>query len=374
MGVIAFILAFLALGCLTSCRGNESTEFNIFNDDCGFSYSYLESWIPEWKDGMSLNGNFHFKLQYYPKNLLFNDKKSVAECEIVILTAGNEDFNTLVELEKNRIEYSRKHDYCYIHFSCNDNIGIQKKEGLNIDDKICKYPHFWRYLAMWKLFTKKEIIDNSGIQILTNKIKWVLYMDLDAMFTNFEFKIEKLIENYSISTTGLIIAADTKCYIDKYPLNNGVMLIRNSKFSKQLAFQILSKYKYKDSLLFDGVNRWNAKGLKDQPILTNILVEDKKEIDSNKIMNYCLFAMNNNLDLNGIIQSTENIIVVSPRIMNSVRRSFTHFRKDNALWHWRSRDWIAHLSGLTPMASALRRKYIKQVCDSSPIEVCPFQI
>lgn len=49
---------------------------------------------------------------------LHDTKMSEIQCRIVILTAGDEDFNTLVELERNRIGYSKMQRYCYLHFSC----------------------------------------------------------------------------------------------------------------------------------------------------------------------------------------------------------------------------------------------------------------
>lgn len=72
-------------------------------------------------------------------------------------------------------------------------------------------------------------------------IKWVLYMDLDAMFTNYQIKVEQIIERYTLSSTALIVSADTKCYDERYPINNGVMIFKNSLFSVQLTFQMLVK-------------------------------------------------------------------------------------------------------------------------------------
>ncbi|KAF7456842.1 nitronate monooxygenase [Cryptosporidium felis] len=254
-----------------------------------------------------------------------------------------------------------------------DSLDIQNSLDLIMLEE-CLFPHYWRYLAMWRLFTRRGVQNRNKERIYLENLEWVLYMDLDAMFTNYGVKVEQILERYTMITTGLVLAADTKCYDERYPINNGIMLFKNGDFSLQLVFQVLSKQAYRESLLYDDSNWWNAKGLKDQPLLTNILVRDKIEIDSEKILRYCNFTLENGLDLNGIIYSSDFVTVVSPRVMNSVRRSSTHFRKDNLLWHWRSGDWIAHLSGLTPMAPALRRKFIKQVCDSSPDEVCPFEI
>ncbi|KAH8582283.1 uncharacterized protein ELE39_003604 [Cryptosporidium sp. chipmunk genotype I] len=370
-----YILNFVGLSFIQASTSKSKKEENYF------TFSYLEDWMPEWT---RKNDRYLFNALYYDQGGIENgevefgntESKQI-KCRMVILTAGDEDFNTLVELERNRIEYSKKQNYCYLHFFCKktkkedefkDNNSSQSQE------QECVFPHYWRYLAIWKLFTNQKLVTYNRKVVNLKSIDWVLYMDLDAMFTNYQVKVEHIIEKYASKSTALIISADTKCFDERYPINNGIMLFKNSLFSLQLVFQVLLKQAYRNSLLYNGTNQWNAKGLKDQPLLTNILVQDKNEIDAEKILKYCTFVMEHNLDLNGIIYSSDHITVVSPRVMNSVRRSSTHFRKDNLLWHWRSGDWIAHLSGLTPMASSLRKKFIKQVCDSSPNEVCPFNI
>ncbi|WKS78580.1 hypothetical protein CPCDC_6g4640 [Cryptosporidium sp. 43IA8] len=370
---VFYILSFVGISF------NQATVSKINGDENYFKFSYLQDWMPEWTRN---NDRYLFNTLYYDQENNEDDEFELGttetkqiQCRIVILTAGDEDFNTLVELERNRIEYSRKQKYCYLHFFCKKTKKQdESKDNSSNKTQECAFPHYWRYLAIWKLFTNQELVTYNKKIVNLKSIDWVLYMDLDAMFTNYQVKVEDIIEKYTLASTALIISADTKCFDERYPINNGIMLFKNSLFSLQLVFQVLIKQAYRNSLLYNGENHWNAKGLKDQPLLTNILVKDKNEIEAEKILKYCTFVMQNNLDLNGIIYSSDNITVVSPRVMNSVRRSSTHFRKDNLLWHWRSGDWIAHLSGLTPMASSLRKKFIKQVCDSSPDEVCPFNI
>ena len=112
---------------LIFCNEEKLGALDVFREKEGFSYSYLETWIPEWKSvGFADNGKsggFNFILKYYPRNPLVESDAQVEEmeCKIVILTAGNQEFNTLLELENNRVEYSRKHGYCYLHFSCENN-------------------------------------------------------------------------------------------------------------------------------------------------------------------------------------------------------------------------------------------------------------
>ncbi|KAH8741599.1 hypothetical protein FG386_003371 [Cryptosporidium ryanae] len=124
---IALVLAFVViLYVFRTGEGSVLTDFELIKKEDGFSYAYLETWIPDWSGDINSNGNFHFKLEYFPKNELFGSEESNAVCEIVVLTAGNESFNTLLELKENRLEYSRKHDYCYVHFSCNDNASTEE--------------------------------------------------------------------------------------------------------------------------------------------------------------------------------------------------------------------------------------------------------
>ncbi|OII71005.1 hypothetical protein cand_018440 [Cryptosporidium andersoni] len=353
------------------------------------SFTGLEYWLPSWIRKKSI---YFFQDIYIPLNIsrfnfneylnlriidskefgneINNNFGEIIACNIIILTAGDTSFNTLPELVENRIEYARRNGYCYLHFSCRKNNFSPDENQQNIDN--CKYPHYWRYLALWELFTKPYLLLSEKRKII--QPQWVLYMDMDAMFTNFSYKIEKFARNFSFSKTGLIISADTKCYDPRYPLNNGVMLFRNNEFSQYLVYQVLLKQSYRSSLFYNGINNWNAKGLQDQPLLTNILVNDTNEIDAEHITSICSFAYLQNLDINGAIFVGNHVTILASREMNAIRRSIVHFRKDNAKWRWRQGDWIAHLSGLTPMAPALRQKYIKEICNLTPVHICPFNI
>ncbi|KAJ1607625.1 hypothetical protein OIY81_2875 [Cryptosporidium canis] len=247
--------------------------------------------MPSWAQARDI---YLFKALYYGR-------------EVDGLDVSESGGSGLRELERNRVEYSRKQGYCYLHFSCRsaERLGGGKEALGETSEQDCVLPHYWRYLAIWKLFTSSRLRVATGEVIDSGSIDWVLYMDLDAMFTNYQVRVEQIIERYAMGSTSLIVSADTKCYDERYPINNGIMIFKNSLFSIQLAFQILIKQRQ--------------------------------------------FAL-------------------------QFSKSMERQRKDNLLWHWRSGDWIAHLSGLTPMASSLRKKFIKQVCDSSPDEVCPFTI
>ncbi|KAF7456843.1 Transcription elongation factor SPT5 [Cryptosporidium felis] len=93
-----------------------------------FSFSYLESWLPKWTRA---SDSYYFSVLHGGSNEIGDTKSGIESkelqprlgCRILVLTAGDEDFNTLIELEKNRVEYSRKHRYCYLHFACGSSKG-----------------------------------------------------------------------------------------------------------------------------------------------------------------------------------------------------------------------------------------------------------
>ncbi|EAK90052.1 hypothetical protein [Cryptosporidium parvum Iowa II] len=113
---VFYILSFVGISF------NQATVSKINGDENYFKFSYLQDWMPEWTRN---NDRYLFNTLYYDQENNEDDEFELGttetkqiQCRIVILTAGDEDFNTLVELERNRIEYSRKQKYCYLHFFC----------------------------------------------------------------------------------------------------------------------------------------------------------------------------------------------------------------------------------------------------------------
>jgi len=320
-------------------------------DDWAISEAVMEDWLPSWVRPE----DFNFETLYEPPG---------GDCSILLLTAGDAKISIAEKLDLNRKAFAARHGYCFKHFECRP----------DYDKEPCKHPHFWRYVALWVLFGSRgpqHLRPSEG-----EGVEWVMYLDLDTMFTNFDKRVEDLTERYTTDRTGLIIAADLKCYQPLYPVNNGVMLFRNTAFARMLAYHVLVKQDYRGQLLLAENNIYQARGLKDQPILTHVLANDThiRHIDPDAIRAVCNVTAERHQDLQGLLQQTPFVSVLANREMNSFRRSTIHFRKDRPEGHWRPGDMVAHLSGLTPMRPAMRDKFLKEVCDLSPPEVCPFVI
>jgi len=114
---------------------------------------------------------------------------------ICVATISTPDMDELTKITwSNKIEYCRKHNYK----------GILQNQT-------------WNYLG----FDKIIFIDNL---LSSNEYDWILWVDNDTLFTNFNQKIENLIdENYHF-----IICADYGGDV-----NAGVFLVRNSKQGKE---------------------------------------------------------------------------------------------------------------------------------------------
>lgn len=100
----------------------QASTWKTRSEENYFTFSYLEDWMPKWtreKDRYTFNALYYGQEGSEDGQVESNNVEiSEIQCRIVILTAGDEDFNTLVELERNRIGYSRRQKYCYLHFSC----------------------------------------------------------------------------------------------------------------------------------------------------------------------------------------------------------------------------------------------------------------
>uniref|UniRef100_A0A0G4HTT0 Nucleotide-diphospho-sugar transferase domain-containing protein n=1 Tax=Chromera velia CCMP2878 TaxID=1169474 RepID=A0A0G4HTT0_9ALVE len=324
----ALVMAFLLGGCAmlnlyVFLNGDEfQTESVVYNDLTDW-LDTMEHSFPEWTD----ENRFEFLDLYVPPEGAGDGREGDDPClsTSVLLTAGDNQISISDRLQKNRKEYAKARGYCLKHFSCRQ----------QTPKSACGDPHYWRYLALWILFRR-------GYSL-------VLYLDLDTLITNFETRVEDLIDKFAQPSTSLILAADLKCFLPVYPLNNGVMLFRRSPFSQLLAASVLSKLPYRDALLWTSEgssrNAFNAKGLRDQPLFTHVLVNDTRSVEAPAVLRTC----------------SEWNDVKRPRLSG----------------HWQSGDWIAHLSGLTPMAPVLREKLLEDVCAELPSETraqtCPFE-
>lgn len=135
--------------------------------------------------------------------------------KICVASIATPDMNELTEITwSNKIDYCRKHNY---H-------GILQSQT-------------WNYLG----FDKIIFIDNL---LNSNQYDWILWVDNDTLFTNFNKKIEDIIDdNYDF-----IICADYSGDV-----NAGVFLVKNSTKGKNYISLLKTKMyelQYKNKFLF----------------------------------------------------------------------------------------------------------------------------
>ena len=155
------------------------------------------------------------------------------------------------------------------------------------------------------------VLDNMKHDIM-------VLMDCDIAITNPQIKVEEIFEEYN---NDIIIARDA-IWKKGVPINSGVIIFKNSQFSKG----VLEKMKYSSK---STSNKYLGKALVDQPVLTHLLVEKGiKEHPSTAF------------------EKTNHVTIVPQRVMNAFhRRGISFFKNDPEDSRWRKGDWLAHVTG-----------------------------
>lgn len=94
------------------------------------------------------------------------------------------------------------------------------------------------------------------------KHKYIIWMDIDAVFNRLDISFDKFIENYK--NKDMIVCRDIKDR--KYKFNSGIMIIKNTDWSKKI---------FEDTWNKDTKHGYNSDG--DQVILKNIILEDGRK-------------------------------------------------------------------------------------------------
>tara|TARA_B110000858_G_scaffold181876_1_gene220716 strand:- start:4257 stop:7181 length:2925 start_codon:yes stop_codon:yes gene_type:complete len=173
---------------------------------------------------------------------------------------------------------------------------------------ITKENHFLKHVKFQKY---AAVLDNMKHDIM-------VLMDCDIAITNPQIKVEEIFEEYN---NDIIIARDA-IWKKGVPINSGVIIFKNSQFSKG----VLEKMKYSSK---STSNKYLGKPLVDQPVLTHLLVEKGiKEHPSTAF------------------EKTNHITIVPQRVMNAFhRRGVSFFKNDPEDSRWRKGDWLAHVTG-----------------------------
>jgi len=170
------------------------------------------------------------------------------------------------------------------------------------------------------------------LRILEDTSSNVMFVDCDCMITNSTISIESVLMNHGMRD--LTVSRDvpwrptSKPWV---PINSGVLIMRNTVFSKRLLKRVLKEPKLP--------SRWKQWGLLDQPMLTKVLY-DMGELKRTQTMEYM----------------STHISIVSQRVINSFYR--TNSKNDPAYSKWKPGDWIAHFTG---DPTSMRVKNVKHV-------------
>lgn len=134
---------------------------------------------------------------------------------IVVCEAHDEGYEPLAQLtlHKNKKQYCEKHGY-KLHY-VND-LGVDASGGRPVISQNPPVPEKYYPSGWGKIFVMKDILKKYP------QCSWIFNIDTDAMITNFDIKIEDVIEKYANSQTHVLVPTDCN------GINCGVMLVKNS--------------------------------------------------------------------------------------------------------------------------------------------------
>lgn len=145
---------------------------------------------------------------------------------IVVVSVHDEVFEPLAEwtLYKNKLQYCLKHGY-KLHY-CKD--GGEKACGRPVMAKLPPIPETHYPMGWGKMFLLQEAMKKYP------NAEWFFSTDCDVMITNFDTKIEDIIETHAPENIHILIPADCN------GINCGNMLIRNSPVGKAFIDTVVS--------------------------------------------------------------------------------------------------------------------------------------
>eukprot|EP01069_Polyplicarium_translucidae_P005593 Polyplicarium_translucidae@DN2814_c0_g1_i2.p1 len=229
--------------------------------------------LPGWAKGPS----FYFEVLHDPskatkRGSILDEAVASLECDGVILLSGTIPTDIRSRFTDNHILYASRHRYCALRLTCQ-----------NDGDFRCVNYHFWRYLAAWRLMNMKGLRSHARI----------LMLDTDAIFTNVELSIPTLLSRFS-SIDGawtfaeydpsVVVSADASCYMSEFPINSGVVILKNSPVARMAMYLMMQLSDARDFLK----NRrlFGANMLQDQPILVHV-ASDRLGLNLTSIQEYC---------------------------------------------------------------------------------------
>ena len=192
-----------------------------------------------------------------PKRYMYlYDKHCRNDIRVLVLSAGTKNLKFQYDLtNENKRKYCQLHGYDFKFV----NLDISDKESFH---------------------SRKQLL----IDVINSKnYDWVMWMDCDAWFNNFNISIQDIINNYADKNTSLILSRDQgmldgvihwhDCYI-----NSGILLFKCDDVSKQIIDRWDNPSEHS--------RIWMQKktGLNDQPYLSILMLWDKYVMDHTKIV------------------------------------------------------------------------------------------
>ena len=191
----------------------------------------------------------NIKILYYtinkPKKNLFTPVP-LKKRKIAIITAENRNDEYIKYHDLNCKKYSRIHGYSYIR--------------LNNCDPI-ESSTYW-----CKIYKVKKFLESGNYD-------YVLWLDSDTIFTNFDTSID-----YYISKMGepdIIISNDSNSYI----LNAGIFLIKNSNIGRSFINDCINTIENNSNCILDGKEQGMWAGACYEQGVINILLHEKYNKD-----------------------------------------------------------------------------------------------
>lgn len=201
----------------------------------------------------------------------FNIKVPLSPDEICLLTAYTSDNDERLKMSKkvahNQRDYSKKKGYTYLEYKKNLAVETDPITGDTI-----KWEPYWSKIA-----AINNILNGKESSSLKNKLRWIVWLDDDAVITNKEIDMEDVISHY----TNHLINDDLNFFVttdsfSSVPLNSAVLFIKNNEWSRMFFNKVWEMRNTKvpyESYTYGNCPQQSC--LHEQQAITDLLAEDK---------------------------------------------------------------------------------------------------
>lgn len=234
--------------------------------------------------------------------------------EICLVTHNDKLTGYTIETNKNHKEYTAKYGYPY-QFRTGNISGPLFKDPAQTN-KVYREGFYWQKITAVKDELKR------------NECRWVMWIDADTIFTNYKSKVEDVLREYAFrihngksSESHLILSSEL--VTPDSPVNAGVILVRNSQWSKDFFDHAENAYPY-----------YKDHGLPEQDFLQDAAYQRIKLGQFDTYLRPPVLKVS----FDNLLPQT---LVIPQRSMNSFHR----YGKNDGNAQWKKGDFIAHLSG-----------------------------